>query len=91
MAKKVRVNPRVRAGTIISDEGVVEIGGVRYTPESPRNPNIAVVAAENEAVHPLVDAHVLEAQDGNDGKHDGSQDSFKMPPFANGRDMRHRG
>ena len=92
MAKKVSLRTSDAVGDIISNEGRISDNGVNVTAGSARNPNIlSRRAAEDPAIFPLVDPTCLDAQDGNDGKQDGDQDSFSMPSFANGRDMRHRG
>ena len=92
MAKKVSLHTNDHVGDIIPDEGRISHKGVNYTAGSARNPNIASkFISEHDAVYPLVDVHCLEAQDANDGSENGKQDSFSMPSFANGRDLRHRG
>lgn len=91
MAKKISL-----AGTIkgnpqpIADEAVVKIGDVNYTGEGARHGNSISTAVEIDEVFPVVDAHTIEPSDANDGTENGEQDSFKMPPFANGPDTRKR-
>jgi hypothetical protein len=89
MAKKVSLPGSDSVAKIVADASALEHGGVRTTPESARNPNIlSRRAAEDPAIFPEVDATCLNAQDANDNTQDGKQDSFSMPAFANGRDMR---
>lgn len=73
---------------IVPDDGVVEVGGVRFTAESGRQPSAAIAGSLDHV--PLVDGMTLEAVDGNDGKQDGDLPSYTMPPFANGPDVRKR-
>lgn len=96
MAKKIALqgtlqpNPAPIPGNPKLEDGVVEIGGVRYTADSGRNPNAAASAGEVEPIHPLVKVDVFDTADANDGSENGKQDSFTMPPFANGKDLRHK-
>lgn len=96
MAKKIALggtllsNPAPLPGDPKLEDGVVEFSGVRTTAGSARNPNIAGSAGENDAIHPLVRPDVFDTADANDGSEDGKQDSFTMPPFANGVDSRKR-
>jgi len=90
MAKKVEFKSTATPHPV-DNEFVVNVGNVRETPQGARHGNSQTTATQQDPVFPIVDTHILEPVDANDGSEDGEQDSFSTPPFANGRDTRHRG
>jgi hypothetical protein len=91
MAKKVSLTAGPSPDRVVSPTEPVTHGGVRTTAEGAHHGNAKVGATDVDSVFPVVDGHALEAQDANDGTHDGKQPLFSMPAFANGPDVRHRG
>jgi hypothetical protein len=91
MAKKISLSGTIKPNpSPVADDAVNEVGGVRYTPDGGKHPNVPTTSAEMDEVFPLVKADVFDTADANDGTENGEQDSFKMPPFANGVDSRKR-
>jgi len=88
MAKKVSLK-NIEVGATVGETEFTTHNGVKEAPSGITSPNAK--AQGGKEFFPLVDKHALEAQDANDGTEDGKQDSFSMPPFANGTDKRHRG
>jgi len=76
-----------RAGRIKDGSTPTRVDGVNQENQGAFHGNTLSELAAQE-VYPITEGVSVESQDGNDGKENGTQPTFAMPPFANGRDMR---